>query len=276
MLNQAHIRILHCDITTVADKWQGLDIYSSFWRVYINKCDGASVELPGRGIIPLKGETMYLIPAWVRFITHTSRPVEHYYIHFDLGGLNEHVMKEVFNTVIACRGKVRFEELMRIEQEARTPLSVTCKIQAMIFAKLSEVFDALPMESIQLLDKATNMQNRFSEVLNYIDNHLAEDLDNRILARVMHMGLSHFVRTFKSAVGRSPADYVLHQRISKAVQDMLFTSAKIDEIAEQSGFKNRFHFSRCFKRIMGQSPGAYRFAYQLQIAENKIRPATKE
>jgi hypothetical protein len=71
-------------------------------------------------------------------------------------------------------------------------------------------------------------------VLNYIDNHLAGHLDNRILARVMHMGLSHFVRLLIVGGAVAGGLMCLHQRISKAGQDMVFTSAKIDELAEQS------------------------------------------
>jgi AraC-like DNA-binding protein len=265
-----------CNRTIIADLWEGLNIYDSFWRVYLNKSDGASIELPGEGVIPLKRETLYFIPAWVRFITHTCRPVDHFYIHFDLIGLNNTVIKEVFNTLIPCRERVRFGDIVRLQEAGESGLSRTCRIQALIFERLGEIFASLPEESLRRLDQATILQNRFSEELQYIDNHLSEELNNSVLARQTHMSLSHFVRMFRSAIGQSPAEYVVHRRISRAAEDLLFTKAKIDEIASQCGFANRFHFSRQFKKVMGFTPAAYRSAYRLQIAEGKERPAIEE
>jgi AraC-like DNA-binding protein len=262
MFNQTRVRILECNWTVIGDHWEGLDIYSSFWRIYINKCDGASVELPGKGRLPLRGGTVYIIPAWVRFLTHTGRPVDHFYIHFDLPGMNDMVMKGLFDHLFTLKKRVHFDELIRNlgirRDERKKTLGFTCRIKAMIFEGLAELIEKLPEESQRLMDQAIVSRNRFSEVLHYIESHPMEDLGNPRLARMTHMSLSHFVRTFKQAVGQPPAVYVLQQRISKAAKDLVVSSAKIDDIAQQCGFANRFHFSRHFKRIMGVSPGAYR------------------
>jgi transcriptional regulator GlxA family with amidase domain len=123
---------------------------------------------------------------------------------------------------------------------------------------MAEMVGSLPESSRRLLDQAMVLQRGFSEVLKFIDQHLEEDLRNPRLARMSHLSVSHFVRQFKTAVGQSPAGYVLQQRIARAVRDLVFTPAKIEEVAQQCGFANRFHFSRHFKQIMGVSPAIYR------------------
>jgi AraC-like DNA-binding protein len=262
MFNQTHIRVLECNWTRIGDKWNDLDIYSSFWRIYVNKCDGASVTLPSGRRFGLKGNTMFFIPAWVRFLTHTPRLIDHLYIHFDLIGLNNAAVREVFTVPVAVGGEVSFDGLVRrlgiLREERNVSLEFTCRIESLIFNGLAEMIGSLPDASRRLLDQALVSQSRFSEVLRYIDHHPEEDLSNSRLAKISHLSMSHFVRMFKSAVGQSPASYVLQQRMARAVRELVFTATKIEQVAEQCGFANRFHFSRHFRRIMGISPALYR------------------
>lgn len=39
---------------------------------------------------------------------------------------------------------------------------------------------------------------------------------------------------------------------------LCYTCRHIEEIAEMTGFTDRYHFSRVFKQERGKSPGAYR------------------
>jgi AraC family L-rhamnose operon transcriptional activator RhaR len=59
-------------------------------------------------------------------------------------------------------------------------------------------------------------------------------------------------------VGQSPSHYIRERRVMLAAQQLLFSSASIDDIALATGFGNRFYFSRVFTRQLGVSPAAYR------------------
>jgi transcriptional regulator GlxA family with amidase domain len=91
-----------------------------------------------------------------------------------------------------------------------------------------------------------------------VDDHLAEPLTHADLAGLCHLSGDHFVRRFRDAIGRTPARYVTERRIAAAAQRLVFTRDSIDQIAEATGFGNRFYFSRVFARHMGTPPAAYR------------------
>jgi len=57
---------------------------------------------------------------------------------------------------------------------------------------------------------------------------------------------------------QTPAKYVQERRVAAATEKLVFSEATIDQIAEETGFANRFHFSRVFTQIMSVGPGTYR------------------
>jgi len=57
----------------------------------------------------------------------------------------------------------------------------------------------------------------------------------------------------------APQRYLQSYRFSKAVQLLRTTDAKIYEIARRVGYDSESSFSKAFKRLMGKSPGAYRW-----------------
>jgi len=73
-----------------------------------------------------------------------------------------------------------------------------------------------------------------------------------------HSSVDHFIRVFKQWTGQTPAQYILDTRVKAAAHELLFTDGSIDSIAEETGFRDRFYFSRVFKRRMGLAPAEYR------------------
>lgn len=63
----------------------------------------------------------------------------------------------------------------------------------------------------------------------------------------------HFTRRFKQHMKITPSDYVFMQRIAKAKQ-LLTSSRKAKEVAEQVGEKDEHYFSRVFKKTEGAPP----------------------
>jgi AraC-like DNA-binding protein len=59
-------------------------------------------------------------------------------------------------------------------------------------------------------------------------------------------------------VNQTPAQYIVERRVKTAAQHLLFSDNSIERIATESGFGNRFYFTRVFSRHVGTSPVAYR------------------
>jgi AraC-like DNA-binding protein len=262
MLNELNIRLLLGSWTTIGPRWNNCELYSSYWRFYINKSDGASLTLPDRKRFALKANTLYFIPAWTRVFTQNTHLVKHLYMHFDVIGLTAATIRNIFPSPILIRSDVDFDALvehMGVKYDQPTTASESlCRMKSLLYDCLANLIRQLPESSRIALDQTLAVQSRFGDCLRYIEDHLSDNLSNPRLALRCYMSVNHFVHAFKAAIGQSPAHYVLHQRIARCAQKLVFTADTIEEIAESLGFANRFHFSRHFTKIMGISPATYR------------------
>ena len=74
---------------------------------------------------------------------------------------------------------------------------------------------------------------------------------------------SKFFADFTRAYGVAPGEYIMRERIRFAAALMRAApDAPIKEIAWRGGWKNPYHFSRCFRSVAGEPPGRYRSAIQ--------------
>ncbi len=82
------------------------------------------------------------------------------------------------------------------------------------------------------------------------------------LAARSGMSASHFSRMFKGAFGTSPIDWLRRERISQAKRRLVETDDAVKEIAEQVGYRDRFFFSKDFRRLTGSTPREFRIREQ--------------
>jgi AraC-like DNA-binding protein len=263
MEKELHLRLLHVGLVPIDHSWNVRNVYSTYWRYYINNTDGAEVELADRRV-PIPKNCITFIPAWVRFNCHNVRPIRHFYIHFDIVGISGFIVRKIFNSPITLPEKIDFPQFLRGLDIDVKDLRFTesaaclCRIKATLYHHFSALLENLNPEQKDIFNQSMFALNRFAATLQYIDNHLAQDLNNNTLAHHSHMSESHFAHCFHDLMGQTPARYVLERRIAYAARQLVFSQHSIDTIAERSGFTNRFHFSRNFTRVMGVPPAAYR------------------
>jgi AraC family transcriptional regulator len=101
-------------------------------------------------------------------------------------------------------------------------------------------------------------EKRIGAALRWIEANADQALLLAELASVAAMSPYHFLRTFRAIVGMTPHQYILHTRLGRAAILLRRTSQSISAIAFASGFGDLSTFNRRFRRVMGQSPGAYR------------------
>jgi AraC family transcriptional regulator len=97
-------------------------------------------------------------------------------------------------------------------------------------------------------------------VLSYVDSNLDTPIRNKDLAAVARRSEFHFNVAFRKSVGHSPHEYVIRRRMERAQGLMLSTDKALSEIAAECGLADQSHFTRLFRRFVGESPAAWRRA----------------
>jgi AraC-like DNA-binding protein/ligand-binding sensor protein len=92
----------------------------------------------------------------------------------------------------------------------------------------------------------------------YILANQADPIDLDKVAQAMHVSSFYFCKMFKKATGLTFTDYLSRVRVEKAKTLLLNPHLRISEIAYDVGFQSLTHFNRMFRKIVGESPTAYR------------------
>jgi len=92
----------------------------------------------------------------------------------------------------------------------------------------------------------------------HVDANLAGKIVIKDLAASLGISVGHFCRAFKSTFGMPACIWIRHRRIELAQGLMLTTAASLSEIALSCGMCDQSHFTRSFRRIVGESPSSWR------------------
>jgi AraC-like DNA-binding protein len=93
--------------------------------------------------------------------------------------------------------------------------------------------------------------------LDHMRRHLADELSLDELASVAETSKFHLVTLFREHLGWPPHQYHVRLRVAEA-RVLLDRGIACVDAAHAVGFFDQSHFNRWFKRLCGESPGAYR------------------
>src|SRR6202020_1224069 len=90
------------------------------------------------------------------------------------------------------------------------------------------------------------------------DAHLPGKILLKDLAAALHIRVGHFCGAFKCTFGMPARIWIRRRRIELAQALMLTTGASLSEIALSCGMSDQSHFTRSFRRIVGEAPSFWR------------------
>jgi AraC family transcriptional regulator len=91
-----------------------------------------------------------------------------------------------------------------------------------------------------------------------VDANLAGKIVIKDLAASLDISVGHFCRAFKHTFGMPARIWIRQRRIEFAQGLMLTTGASLSEIALSCGMSDQSHFTRSFRRIVGETPSSWR------------------
>ncbi|WP_092675724.1 AraC family transcriptional regulator [Hymenobacter arizonensis] len=100
--------------------------------------------------------------------------------------------------------------------------------------------------------------HRFAAVVDYIKQHLSENLSIDKLSALACMSKATFFRVFKREFGITPVEFIIRERLSEAKRLLRHPLASVAEVCLRAGFNNLSYFQSLFKKYEGVTPGAYK------------------
>jgi AraC family transcriptional regulator, transcriptional activator FtrA len=100
--------------------------------------------------------------------------------------------------------------------------------------------------------------NRLADVITKLGERVHEPFTIASMARAAAMSPRTFMRRFRDATGRSPAEWLIDARLERARELLESTELTIDEIAQRCGFGASATLRHHFRRKLSLSPLAYR------------------
>lgn len=94
--------------------------------------------------------------------------------------------------------------------------------------------------------------------INYVEDHLKEELDYGAVAREAACSSYYFQRIFNILCGMTLGEYIRNRRLSLAGSEIINTDRKIIDIALEYGYESPESFSRAFTKFHGVTPSECR------------------
>lgn len=112
--------------------------------------------------------------------------------------------------------------------------------------------------------RAFGVGNEIARTIDYLSNHLNEQVTIDDMANHVGMSRAVFHRRFKEATTMTPIQFVKSMRLNNAAMKIA-EGKTVSEAAWDVGYQSASQFSREFKRTYGQSPRQWSHGRQLTI-----------
>lgn len=272
---------MHCCRYWWIKNWEHKNLSFPYWRIYNNVQKGAFMEYNGQ-IYEMQPDTLYLIAPNTNYssrlhdnpipnegynltggrISETTRKenralikngaIEHLFIHFTLGYPYDNVSPGIYT----------FRKNKHLESQVKALRNYLTKNVAQfnftIFLTIQSLICELLFNMGEKVWKYPVRDVRIAKVISHIENNISKEFSNESLADIANMATNAFSRLFKEYTGDTLQTFIRKKRINAACLLLLHSDLNIDNIAEKTGFANRYHFTRIFSKVTGSAPAKYR------------------
>ena len=240
----------YVDLFNIHHRWNYERASAPYWCLYWNRKPGAAV-LVGKRRIALRPAAVVLIAPHTVFSTSNRGHCDQLFIHFQLITPHAGLQPQAYVvTADACLAPLLKKMVLVLNRGEAGRWEFSLLARALVELAISRVVDrnlALP-----------ELDPRIQAAVAYIGAHFNARLSNAGLARQAGMSLSAFMRLFREQVGHALHGYLALKRVEKACIMLHYTGNSVKQIAEETGFCDRYHFSRVFKLLQGMGPAEFR------------------
>ena len=213
------------------------------------------VEVKDKPQVPPKGRALLFHPDLLRG-TSLGRNIAGY--TFFSYEVNEalHLSEQERQVVMDCLQNIQSELKHAIDKHSRTLIVSNIELLLNYSVRFYE------RQFTTRSDVNKDALSGFERLLNDYFRDDAPQRDGvpsvRWCAEQLHLSANYFGDLVKKETGKSAQEYIQLKVIDIAKERMFDTTKSISEIAYELGFRYPQHFTRLFKKCVGQSPNEYR------------------
>lgn len=169
--------------------------------------------------------------------------------------LNYNSLKNVQQDLLQCffvcmeRNHIQAHQVGRLTQESAEAVE---QMNQWVERCLDVLFQNRPEGS------ATTTELVVEKIKSYVLDHLGEELTRESIARQVNLSPDYMAKIFKSEVHTTLSQYIIDERMEKAVLLMRTTRLNVSQIAAEVGCDNFSYFTKLFKKHTGLTPREYR------------------
>jgi len=106
----------------------------------------------------------------------------------------------------------------------------------------------------QKLSTREEYSKRINIVIEYINNHLSEEMSVDTLASISNFSPYHFHRIMRAVLGEPVGAFITRMRVETAARLLRYSDMPIQEVAYKVGYDVPSSLSKAFKTFYGISP----------------------
>lgn len=245
------IHILNCRLYRVPD-WNWHCVRTPFWRCLWNSQPGWKVVCGGESI-PLGPDRWVVIPPETSFEAVGNSMLNHFFLEFTTPFSHSQFAPKIHTLEIDELTLKTIHDIAGFQAEQMDERAVrkSCCLMTML---ASSILSRIPDDDVI----HPPQDARIRETMEFLEGHADRTFSNDALAARVHLSTNAFIRLFKSETGTAPQQWHSRQRIGIACSLLHRTRLSMEDVAQQTGFCDRYHFSKVFKQIRGVSPGTFR------------------
>ena len=99
------------------------------------------------------------------------------------------------------------------------------------------------------------------EAISFIEQNFQNDISVEDIAACCGLNRSYFGKIFHENMGKSPQEFLISYRLTKAAELLKLTALSVADIGNAVGYPNQLHFSRAFKNVYAISPRQWRLEH---------------
>lgn len=164
--------------------------------------------------------------------------------------------KEVYSSVVRIPSPEKsslFKSIKRLEHSFSDSGYASDFYQELLFLEFLVHLNRASLSDYLTFIDTVHYHPKVLGIMQYISEHLTEELRIDEIANRFFMSRYHMMRTFKAETGYTIGNYITEKRLLYA-KELLMREIPITQICFDCGFQDYSTFSRAYKKVFHESP----------------------